>query len=378
MTHVQIVDSEKAFLALRDEWNTLLSSSPSDNPFLTWEWLFSWWMVFRDARALRILTVRNDAGALVGILPLYCKRTFYYGLPVTEFAFIGTGLSDRQDAIAADADHTWFSKAVTALSREPPVWQIIRLEESPSDGILSQVSGPSGYSYARERCSFCPYLMLDTDWDAYLQTKSKSFRRDMARMRDRMTAFGAWELTVSTDPNDMSGAIQLMEDIERGSKKHGTEKSFWSDARNKAFFSTLSDVDGRGVRIDLSIIRVNAVPVAYLLGLIYKKRFYAYNSAYKEEYHRAAPGKLVLQEKIKWCFERRDELAVFDFSRGDSYLKDLWTETIQVQDRFVFFNKGVKQTVLKYGVFHLRPVLKKALARESARKSPSDRTASDR
>ncbi len=366
MADVRIVDSEKAFFALRDEWTTLLSSSPSDNPFLTWEWLFSWWLVYRDTRDLRVVTLRNGCNELVAILPLFLHNSHYYRVPVRECALIGTGLSDRQDIIAKTVDPELLAMAFDRISAHEPTWGIMRFEEIPSDGVLNTATIPTSYSYGTEACSVCPYLKLQCDWNEYLAKKSRSFRRDIARTRDRITSLGSWDLNVLVDPEDVSYALSIMENVELRSQKNKTEKSFWREPRHRDFITSFASIPHREVSIDFSTIRLNGLPIAYLLGFAYKKKFYAYNSAFLDEYRHAAPGKFILQEKIKWCFERKDEFLEFDFSRGDSYVKELWTGEARIHNRIVIFNRGIRTSALRYFVFTARPALKKVASRAKA------------
>ena len=48
-TQVAVIDSARGFAALRSEWNALLEASASASPFLTWEWLHTWWSHLSDA-----------------------------------------------------------------------------------------------------------------------------------------------------------------------------------------------------------------------------------------------------------------------------------------------------------------------------------------
>ena len=45
---IECVDDRWGFTALRPEWNELLRASGADCPFLTWEWLHSWWRHLGD------------------------------------------------------------------------------------------------------------------------------------------------------------------------------------------------------------------------------------------------------------------------------------------------------------------------------------------
>ena len=55
---IECIDSSWGFTALRPEWNALLRDSASDCPFLTWEWLHTWWTHLSGSSRLRIDTCR--------------------------------------------------------------------------------------------------------------------------------------------------------------------------------------------------------------------------------------------------------------------------------------------------------------------------------
>src|SRR5438105_4444855 len=65
--------SEEMFDGLQSEWNRLLDRSSSDTVFLRWEWIHTWWTLFKAERRFYALAVR-DQGRLVGIAPLYIDR----------------------------------------------------------------------------------------------------------------------------------------------------------------------------------------------------------------------------------------------------------------------------------------------------------------
>ena|SRR5438874_4675449 len=58
-----------SFRGLEKEWQQLHGRCPHATPFNSWEWLFSWWQAYGDARELRLLTWRLG-GNLVGVAPL--------------------------------------------------------------------------------------------------------------------------------------------------------------------------------------------------------------------------------------------------------------------------------------------------------------------
>ena len=95
------IDDPARFQALNAEWDELLKASSADSPFLTWEWLWSWWKHLAADGTLHILAFR-DRDRLVAIAPLMSRTLRVAGLaPVRVLEFLGTGSvgSDYLDLI---------------------------------------------------------------------------------------------------------------------------------------------------------------------------------------------------------------------------------------------------------------------------------------
>ncbi|TQV71774.1 GNAT family N-acetyltransferase [Exilibacterium tricleocarpae] len=71
------------FRDFRAQWNTLLENSAADPLFLSWEWMYNWWLIFgnQPRDELFILTARDAAGELIGLAPLYVQtRPLFNGM----------------------------------------------------------------------------------------------------------------------------------------------------------------------------------------------------------------------------------------------------------------------------------------------------------
>src|SRR5687767_12019553 len=87
---ITILEDAKEFAALEREWEDLYRDAPLATPFQSWEWLYSWWEFYGEPYELRLITVRNESGVLVGIVPLMLKRRWGFG----RLLFVGTGITD--------------------------------------------------------------------------------------------------------------------------------------------------------------------------------------------------------------------------------------------------------------------------------------------
>src|SRR5215211_516254 len=77
---IEVLTEAKDFVALEAEWDDLYESCPSATPFSSWAWLYSWWEVYGEGSyGLRLITLRNADGLLVGLLPLMVRRRLGFG-----------------------------------------------------------------------------------------------------------------------------------------------------------------------------------------------------------------------------------------------------------------------------------------------------------
>src|SRR6185503_13349747 len=100
---LEVINTDKRFGELREEWMELLSHSSSDCVFLTWEWLYTWWKHLAGVRRLHIVAIRNGTMELIAIAPLASPSTTLIRFAhIRALEFLGTGSvgSDYLDIIA--------------------------------------------------------------------------------------------------------------------------------------------------------------------------------------------------------------------------------------------------------------------------------------
>lgn len=90
----EVVDTDDRFFVLREQWQSLQKSlsDPHSSPFLSWDWLYLWWSIYRrPSWKLSIGLVWRDE-QLVAILPFYVQRS---GLQ--QLYFLGTGEAESEE-----------------------------------------------------------------------------------------------------------------------------------------------------------------------------------------------------------------------------------------------------------------------------------------
>jgi CelD/BcsL family acetyltransferase involved in cellulose biosynthesis len=367
----RVITDQEEFRGMKDEWNILLSKSRTNTIFLTWEWLYTWWEVFGKGGKLFIIAVKDGSGNLVGLAPLFVRKTRYYSMPVKEMCFIGTGLSDRQDFLIVDGNIRILHEIVSTICWHEREWDIVQLDQIPEENLFASEDFDAALRAEHEDSSLCPYVRIRGDWDPYYKGLGKKFNRDMKHKQNRLSRFGYWEFrTEPAPPHGIDTLIETLAKTEEQSRKQGA-KPFFSIRKNREFLIKFSHLCIPKGWFDFSTITVHDVPIAYLIGFRYNSKYYAYNMAFLEEYYAASPGKLLINEKLKWCFESSGAIMEFDFLRGDTYIKALWASAARQHSRLVLFDNSLYTRLIRLAVFRVRPMLKKLMKKQKGNEMPA-------
>ena len=207
------VSEDRGFSRLREEWNALLAVSAQDGPFLRHEWLEGWWGSFRGSDdRLRVLTCRDEAGALVGVLPAYETRIGrFLGAHVVRLlgdehvGSVGLGAFAHPDAEGQVAerllghlrgDRGWDVLDFRALDARGPFFERIGLQ--PDSGAVRTLLDAEA----------CPQVTLPTSWESYVTDVLGSHSRRAVRQSRRDAEELGARLEVVDDPARIPQALE--------------------------------------------------------------------------------------------------------------------------------------------------------------------------
>lgn len=328
---VECVDDVWGFTALRPEWNELLRSSAVDCPFLTWEWMHTWWKHLGGAADLHLVVVRADR-ELIAVAPLRISRGTVAWF--SRFEFLGTGHagSDYLDLIVRRGREAEAVRAIARFLRSPRKGDArfapttLRLDHLPQDSLAARLAtqlSVEGWTMSMAPDGVCPIIRLTGhSWDSYLATLGSAHR---ANIRRRVRALGQRfqmrsELAASEGQRrDALSALVAFHDQRWG--RRGGSSAFLTPAL-RAFHdeATHRALDRGWLR--LYVLRLNDAPAAVMYGFAYNRRFYFYQHGFDEQYRAQSVGLVLMALSIRTAIdEGTDE---FDMLWGAEPYKWLW------------------------------------------------------
>jgi CelD/BcsL family acetyltransferase involved in cellulose biosynthesis len=320
---VECVDSSWGFTALRPEWNALLRASASDCPFLTWEWLHTWWTHLGGPSRLRIAAVRAGQ-ELVALAPFRVTKSRIAFLSRLDMLGTGDAGSDYLDVIVRRG---WEAEGLRALTRfarsENATLRLRHVAATATACELADRLKAEGWAASDAPDGVCPYIPLaGHTWDSYLGTLGSSHR---ANVRRRIKALGQkfsmrFEL-VTTEAQRREAMAALVTFHERRYAERGGSTTFITPAL-RAFHDevTRRALDRGWLR--MFVLRVNDTLAAVMYGFMYNRRFYFYQHGFDDQYQQHSIGLVVMGLSVRAAIdEGADE---FDMLWGVEPYKWLW------------------------------------------------------
>ena len=329
MLHVREINQLTELAPLRETWNRLLAATPRYSFFQTLEWLETAWSHYPQQR-LRAVIVERD-GEVIGIVP-FCVRTESRRVgsvkvltyPLDDWAtFYGPISAQPQVVIRAALRH---------ILKTPRDWDLVDLRyvdqaavEYMTIGETLRADETRVFVRPRMEVRFCS--MAD-GWEAYANSRSRNWRRQMRRDVEMLEKHGAVELVRYRPAAGGTGRDARTAEIFETCEQIAAN-SWQADAASQ---STLSSPRVRDLlfelhcqaaslgMLDTNILTVGGKPVAFNYNYVAEGRTYGLRAGFDPTAEMEHCGQILLYKMLEDSFARGDE--EYSFGPGRQAYKD--------------------------------------------------------
>jgi CelD/BcsL family acetyltransferase involved in cellulose biosynthesis len=326
MVPVRILENDDParLAALREEWSELFAAAGDANPFLSWEWQYTWWRTFGQRRAVWILEARDRGDRLVGLLVLTARSSL--GAP-RRWTLLTNGItgSDALDVLVRPGHGAVVREAMAqAIAAGLPRWDALDLEDMPF-GTATAVAlrgalTPRGVRFAVEPRFACPGFALRGTFAEHVARLRR--RETYGRRRRWLERQPGYAIAVATSPEEAVGAMEdllrlhhLRWDEDGGSA--GIPRGLVED-----FHRDVAPLLAARGWLRLYRLSVGGNVIAAVYGLELGGRFYYYQSGMDPAWNQRSPGLVLIGATVEDAYARR--LADYDFLRGTEPHKLDW------------------------------------------------------
>lgn len=331
--HIQCIKTSDELASspeLADAWNHLAV----DMPFLTWDWLETWWRTYGGSAhrgdrpaELVILAVRDRAGHLVGLAPWYLDRSSWHG---RVLRFLGShGVCSDYLGVLAEPDRE--AEVAGALAgwltgESQGQWDLIELDSIDPENhavrhLAAQMKSRGSLINLRPGPN-CWRIQLPTRWEYFLASLSSSHRKQIRRADRQWFESGRARLHSVEREDELSAALGILVELhQRRQLSLGNNGCFASESFT-AFHQEVSRRFLRRGRLRLHWLELDGRTVAAEYGVTGARVVYSYQGGIDPDAIEQSPGRLATIATLKLAIEQG--FQAFDFLRGDEPYKAHW------------------------------------------------------
>ncbi|MCB0263872.1 MAG: GNAT family N-acetyltransferase [Calditrichaeota bacterium] len=357
----QIINNYQDFQQRRDEWNALVEQSLNDYVFLRHEWFDVWWNNFGNGSQLFVVMVYVDE-QLVAIAPLMIGKWRLRFVSVRCLKFMENDESPRCEFIFHPKYFFVLSRLLNFISRHSRSWDLVLFRNissfSPTFIALKHFLSKRKFAHGFQDALVSPFIQFNGNWDDFLGTLSKRFRRSIRQFRRK--AFANGNVTyeeINVSPANAVLLMNTLSSIGSHSWKNPINSDIGSGQNRRKFFAELSRISSFHGWLKIWILRVDNKPVAFHYILNYNNISYLLRSEFDENYRDLSPGSTLQTIVIENFF--RNQGQEFDFCGGDDAYKKHWTKENRHHKTVFIFSDYIKSQLLYLMEFQLLTRLKK-------------------
>jgi CelD/BcsL family acetyltransferase involved in cellulose biosynthesis len=302
-------------------------------PFRSWEWLSTWWEHYGDDRELYVLAVHDDLGTLIGILPLFLRRTATRG---RVLQLLGSGevctdyltvLSTHEhEDLVIDAISKWLVEASGHASNNSDVWDLLELDGVlTNDAVMARLVGTlseAGCGVHRKPGLNCWKLPLPASWDELYSGLSKNRRKAFRKLQRDPIDSGRLEFLTANTDEKLRSAMQLFVDLHQKRRNSLGEPGCFASKRFATFIDEVSRQLWSAGRLELAWIELDGRPIGIEYCLLDANTVYVYQGGIEPESHKESPGHLMTMALIRHSIAA--SRTSYDLLRGDEPYKADW------------------------------------------------------
>lgn len=331
MSAVEEIHTPAEVAGLKDLWTRLLAASGSANIFLSWEWMANWLDLVGFWGRPRVLLVRDGAGEVKGLAPLFAERAGQASLAPRRLRFMGTGFGADHLGFIARAGEDITPEVVTWLTAGRRGWDIVELRwqaEQQAQRLAQALAAHNGaYASALEAADPSPLLRLPPSWEEYRERLGSNLRANLGRYRRKLEREHGAAFRCVRTPEELERVWAALVALHQTRwRDRGQPGSFV-----KPYFEILHHRFAR-IALTQGWLRLYYLEARdRVIAALYCFRYGARVSYFQAGFHPAwagyGPGRLLMAHAIRSAIE--EGAAEFDFMRGGEDHKFRWSPEVR-------------------------------------------------
>jgi len=375
---VEIVSDYQSLVRLQPAWNNLMKESGIDHPFVSHEWIITWWECFGAGKSLYIVLIKSG-GRIRGIVPLMISRERMYGLNVRRIGTLYNPHTPMFDFIVPRGEEGIYRIFWAHLCNNSRPWDVLELcqlhEGSATFSELTELANRDRFPAGHWSSGASPYLPISGCWDDYFKSLKKRNRGDIRRQLRRLSASGKPVLEILSSEQESGGALEEGFRIEATGWKGMAGTAIVNQPGVRRFYTRIGERMAKMGQLRLYFLSVNGRRIAFKYCLLVRNKIFLLKTGYDSEYARYSPSNLLTSLVLQDLFKTGE--TEYNFLGLADPWKLKWTGRLRPHTFLYIFSKtwrGVLLNTIKFGFLPKLKQIKKLLMACINSKNPYERT----
>jgi len=324
---IRCVDTASELATLAAGWNAVLAKSRTRNPFLTFEWMSTWWDVFGADDELSVL-VAEEEGQILGIAPLYMETVRHGpGIKIPQLSLLGdkTVGSDFLDLIVVEGREGDVVPAMLSHLCDRPRWRRLSLRNVAEGAVCRDLLEKRPRGSALRFCSCvafrCPYVRLPGSMAEFLATPDSTYKHSARRRLRRLSRRPDFECCLALPEGEIAAGVNDMVALHQERWHSMGMPSVFDSERLRVFYRQVAPRMQQRGWLELTVMKLEGAAIAALFGLVYEGTYYCLVNACGIKGFAVKAGNALMFQRIESFIGRGMEI---NFLRGEHTYKYQW------------------------------------------------------
>jgi CelD/BcsL family acetyltransferase involved in cellulose biosynthesis len=312
----RLLESNDDLTAIRSDWQRLHRACPGGTLANSWEWMSTWWDVYRRPgwRLFVVLFFHGDK--IVGIAPLYRKSRLLYG----ELWMLGSGEGEADEVVSEYPDFIIDPAYEDAIGRlawsqleDLGRWSLMRLDNVFQTSIVAKLRSrrvmaqPAGFRHR---------IRLPGTWTEFLAGRSSNMRRKFVQARkDGERANVEESVAQNQDAAGQRAFDQLVSLHGARWQSRGKSGAFESEYFCR-FHRELLRRHASALGAEIRVLSSGDKPFSAIYNFCFGDTVYFYQSGFSDCAQVRSPGILAHGLAIEQAISAN--MGYYDFMRGEA------------------------------------------------------------
>jgi len=300
------------FQRLKMDWNSLVKTTDVDHAFMKHEWFESWIKHLKPKSKMVIHTAWEN-NTLVAIAPLHIIKQKRKGVALRVLSFMRSSITPRSNFIVDDKidSHLFFDTIFASKGWDVSELRAVEVGIPITNKFLLYLK--QNNKYVIEDSLQSPYEILNTDWETYLKSKSKNFKKNYRNYINRLKSAESYKIIKIDDYNELETYFDSLINVSGRSWKAKGKTDLKSMSNMAEFYKDFSKLGSKDKLFTVIILIIDDKVVAFSYYLKNQNRLVGIRWEYDEDYSYYMPG-LVLNNEITKILIDTNEKWEYDLS----------------------------------------------------------------